>query len=74
MLPYAPLHHLLFDDELEVLVMTSANISGEPIIADVETALERLEDLGKKLCDGAVDYELVGRSGDPASPSATPRE
>ncbi len=31
MLPYTPLHHLLFDSELELLVMTSGNISSEPI-------------------------------------------
>ncbi|MYL35830.1 carbamoyltransferase HypF [Pontibacillus yanchengensis] len=32
MLPYTPLHHLLFDDnQLECLVMTSSNVSGLPI-------------------------------------------
>ena len=32
MLPYTPLNHLLFkDNELELLVFTSGNISGEPI-------------------------------------------
>ena len=34
MLPYTPLHYLLFDENTEILVMTSGNISGEPIIAD----------------------------------------
>lgn len=30
-LPYTPLHYLLFDDEIFALVMTSGNISDEPI-------------------------------------------
>ncbi|MBK8149843.1 MAG: carbamoyltransferase HypF [Acidobacteria bacterium] len=45
MLPYAPLHHLLFDDELDVLVMTSGNRSNEPIVKDNDEALETLKSL-----------------------------
>lgn len=43
MLPSAPLHHLLLDHrELDVLVMTSGNISGYPIVHRNEDALAQL--------------------------------
>ncbi len=52
MLPYTPLHHLLFRhphvheaDRPLVLVMTSGNRSEEPIAADNDEALNRLGDL-----------------------------
>ncbi|CUN50591.1 carbamoyltransferase HypF [Clostridium disporicum] len=51
MLPYTPLHYLLFDEGIEILVMTSANISGEPMIYKNEEAMERLNNI--------VDYFLM---------------
>jgi hydrogenase maturation protein HypF len=43
MLPYTPLHYLLLHgDELLALVMTSGNISEEPIAIDNQEAFERL--------------------------------
>jgi hydrogenase maturation protein HypF len=41
MLPYTPLHHLIMK-EFDALVMTSANISDSPIIADNSEALMQL--------------------------------
>jgi hydrogenase maturation protein HypF len=45
MLPYSPLHHLLFTEGLELLVMTSGNVSDEPIAFDNNEALIRLKDI-----------------------------
>src|SRR5271170_381208 len=46
MLPYTPLHHLLFAAGApEVLAMTSANRSSEPIAFDDIEALDRLSDI-----------------------------
>jgi hydrogenase maturation protein HypF len=42
MLPYSPLHHLMLEDVGEPLVMTSGNVSDEPIAYEDADALERL--------------------------------
>ncbi|OGR02902.1 MAG: carbamoyltransferase HypF, partial [Deltaproteobacteria bacterium RIFOXYD12_FULL_53_23] len=41
-LPYAPLHYLLFQESAQALVMTSANLSEEPICIDNDEAVQRL--------------------------------
>jgi hydrogenase maturation protein HypF len=54
MLPYTPLHHLLFDAGApEILVMTSANRSSEPIAYEDADARERLSRI--------ADVFLVGQ-------------
>src|ERR1019366_7237001 len=51
-LPYTPLHHLLFaEGRFTALVMTSGNLSEEPIAIDNQEARTRLHDL--------ADYFLV---------------
>ena len=53
MLPYTPLHHLLFAAGApEALVMTSANRSSEPIAYEDDEALDRLQ--------GIADAFLIG--------------
>ncbi len=51
MLPYTPLHKLLFHSTTDMLVMTSGNYSEEPICIDTDDAQERLGDI--------ADYMLV---------------
>ena len=46
MLPYTPLHHLLFaEKKFNCLVMTSGNISDEPLICKDSDAFEKLADV-----------------------------
>jgi hydrogenase maturation protein HypF len=42
MLPYTPLHHLLFGESFSALVMTSGNLSEEPIVTGNREAAQRL--------------------------------
>jgi len=52
MLPYAPLHHLLFKHtKTPAYIMTSANIPGEPMMITNEEILENLSDI--------ADYYLI---------------
>ncbi len=51
MLPYTPLHHLLLRETDRPLVMTSGNLSEEPIAKDNDEALRRLR--------GIADYFLL---------------
>jgi hydrogenase maturation protein HypF len=51
MLPYTPLHHILLRETGLPLVMTSGNLSEEPIARDNDEALRRLS--------GIADYFLV---------------
>ncbi len=41
-LPYTGLHELLLDDDLNALVMTSGNISGDPLAYTIQDGLDRL--------------------------------
>lgn len=50
-LPYTPLHHRLFEGTYDFLVMTSANLSGRPLIYSNEEALGALQ--------GIADYYLM---------------
>lgn len=62
-LPYAPLQHLLFaDPRVRALVMTSANLSEEPIAIDNTEALSRL----KGIADAFLfhDREILQRCDD----------
>jgi hydrogenase maturation protein HypF len=45
MLPYAPLHVLLFRENLSVLVMTSANRKNDPIVCTNKDAIESLKEM-----------------------------
>jgi hydrogenase maturation protein HypF len=51
MLPYTPLHHILLRESGLILVMTSGNVSDEPICHDNDEALRRLS--------GIADYFLL---------------
>lgn len=49
MLPYSPMHYLLFDEgDIDTYVMTSANIPGEPMMIENE-----------EIINGVNDYSLV---------------
>uniref|UniRef100_Q3AT69 Carbamoyltransferase n=1 Tax=Chlorobium chlorochromatii (strain CaD3) TaxID=340177 RepID=Q3AT69_CHLCH len=71
MLPYTPLHLLLFDRVPEVLVMTSANMSEEPMVHENSEALQKLQGIADAFlmhnrpiylkCDDSVTIHLAGQ-------------
>jgi hydrogenase maturation protein HypF len=71
-LPYTPLHYLLFaDGGFLALVMTSGNLSEEPIAIDNREAVERLRNVADyflvhnrdilRRCDDSVVHRAAGR-------------
>ncbi|MFI5178212.1 MAG: carbamoyltransferase HypF [Vicinamibacterales bacterium] len=70
-LPYTPLHHLLLADAGVPLVMTSGNLSDEPIAFRNEDAVERLGEIADAFlmhdreietrCDDSVATVIAGR-------------
>ena len=62
MLPYTPLHHLLLADAGMPLVMTSGNLSEEPIVYRNDEAVERLGDIADLLL--VHDREIMTRCDD----------
>jgi len=72
-LPYTPLQHLLFaSGKFDSLVMTSANLSEEPIAIDNDEAVQRLRNIADaflvhdrdilRRCDDSVVRPAAGRS------------
>ncbi|MBN1917241.1 MAG: carbamoyltransferase HypF [Verrucomicrobia bacterium] len=71
MLPYTPLHHLLLDGARRPLVMTSGNVSDEPIAFRNDDALARLRGIAdaslvhnreiRTRCDDSVTSVFRGR-------------
>ena len=62
-LPYAPLQHLLFaDPRVQALVMTSANLSEEPIAIDNDEARDRLANIADAFL--MHDREILQRCDD----------
>ncbi len=64
MLPYTPLHHLLFAEPQtpDLLVMTSGNRSGMPLVVDNHAALEELGDMADFFL--LHDRRIVARADD----------
>lgn len=72
MLPYTPLHHILMEEGPELLIMTSANLSEEPLCYRDEEALETLKGIADAFlthnreiarpCDDSVICVVNGKS------------
>ena len=71
MLPYTPLHVLLFGDDIDMLVMTSANLSDTPMITGNDEAVRKLRDIAdgfllhnrdiQTRCDDSLCWVLDGK-------------
>ena len=71
MLPYTPLHYLLMGEDIDMLVMTSANLSDTPIMYKNGEALRDLRGIAdgfllhnreiQTRCDDSLCWELEGR-------------
>ncbi|HIJ80787.1 MAG TPA: carbamoyltransferase HypF [Desulfuromonadales bacterium] len=48
MLPYSPLHHLVMRDRFSALVMTSGNVSDEPVAFNDGDAVQRLSEIADR--------------------------
>lgn len=71
MLPYTPLHYLLMGEDIDALIMTSANLSDCPIIYKNAEAVEKLRGIAdgfllhdreiKQRCDDSLLWVLNGQ-------------
>ena len=71
MLPYTPVHHLLLRQAARPLVMTSGNLTGEPIACEDDDAVRRLAGIADYFlthnrpihvrCDDSVTRVIFGR-------------
>ena len=71
MLPYTPLHVLLFGDDIDMLVMTSANLSDTPMLTDNREAVKALHGIAdgfllhnrdiQTRCDDSLCWVLDGQ-------------
>ena len=71
MLPYTPLHELLFEENVDMLIMTSANLSDTPILKDNTAAAEKLRGIAdgfllhnRKIqtrCDDSLCWVMDGK-------------
>lgn len=70
MLPYTPLHYLLFGDDIDMLIMTSANLSDTPMMYRNDEAVEKLRGIAdgfllhnrdiQTRCDDSLCWVLGG--------------
>jgi len=70
LLPYTPLHYLLFGNDIDMLVMTSANLSDKPVMFENDEALRELRGIAdgyllhnrdiQTRCDDSLCWVLEG--------------